>query len=145
MKILKRNIRTNQQFKFNVLLLIFSILLLITSIFSKGVDFKFEKEKANSCSIHVNQSNLHNKLLQVSRTNHEYNFLFIFFSPEVSETNDDNQNEKKVIESGYPLFLLPSFNYKTLISSFANFSLSFQKLINIPFFLLHQSWKIPSA
>ena len=145
MKILKRNIRTNQQFKFNVLLLIFSILLLITSIFSKGVDFKFEKEKANSCSIHVNQSNLHNKLLQVSRTNHEYNFLLIFFSPEVSETNDDNQNEKKVIESGYPLFLLPSFNYKTLISSFANFSLCFQKLINIPFFLLHQSWKIPSA
>jgi len=145
MKILKRNIRTNQQFKFNVLLLIFSILLLITSIFSKGVDFKFEKEKANSCSIHVNQSNLHNKLLQVSRTNHEYNFLLIFFSPEVSETNDDNQKEKKVIESGYPLFLLPSFNYKTLISSFANFSLSFQKLINIPFFLLHQSWKIPSA
>jgi len=145
MKVLKRNIRTNQHFKFNELLLIFNILLLITSIFSKGTDFKFEKEKVNSCSVHVNQSNLQNKLFQVSRTNHEYNFLLIFFSPEVSETNDDDQNEKKVIESGTPLFLLPSTKYNTLISSFANFSLSFQKLINIPFFLLHQSWKIPSA
>jgi len=145
MKILKRNIRTNQQFKFNELLLIFNILLLITSIFSKGIDFKFEKEKANSCNIHVNQSNIQNKLFQVSSTNHEYKFLLIFFSPEVSETNDDDQNEKKVIESGTPLFLLPSLKYNTLISSFANFSLSLQKRINIPFFLLHHSWKIPFA
>jgi hypothetical protein len=145
MKILKRNIRTNQHFKFNELLLIFNILLLITSIFSKGTDFKFEKEKVNSCSVHVNQSNLQNKLFQVSRINHESNLLLLFISAEVSETNDDDQHEKKVIESGSPLFLLPSFNHSTLISSFANFSLSLQKRINIPFFLLHQSWKIPFA
>jgi hypothetical protein len=145
MEILKINIKINRQFKFIELLLIFNILLLITSIFSKGTDFKFEKEKVNSCSVHVNQSNLQNKLFQVSRTNHEYNLLLLFISAEVSETNDDDQNDKKVIESGTPLFLLPSFNYSKSISSFANFSLSLQKRINIPLFLLHQSWKIPSA
>lgn len=145
MEILKKNIRTNRQFKFIELLLIFNILLLITSIFSKGIDFKFEKQKVNSCSIHVNQSNIQNKLFQVSRVNHESNLLLLFISAEVSETNDDDQNEKKVIESGTSLFLLPSFNYSKSISSFANFSLSLQKRINIPFFLLHQSWKIPFA
>jgi competence protein ComGC len=143
MEILKKNIRTNRQFKFIELLLIFNIFLLITSIFSKGIDFKSEKEK--SCSIHINQNNLQNKVFQVSRINHESNLLLLFISAEVSETNDDDQNEKKVIESGTPLFLLPSFNYSKSISSFANFSLSLKKRINIPLFLLHQSWKIPSA
>ena len=143
MGILKRNIRVSGQFKFNELLLIFNNLLLIISIFLKGIDFKFEKE--NIDSFHVNQSNLQNKVFQVSRTNHECNLLLLFISAEETETNDDDHNEKKVIESGTPLFLLPSFNHSILISSFANFSLSLQRRINIPFFLLHQSWKIPSA
>lgn len=145
MKVLKRNIRTNQHFKFNELLLIFNILLLITSIFSKGTDFKFEKEKVNSCSVHVNQSNLQNKVFQVSRINHESNLLLLFISAEETETNDDDHNEKKVIEDDTSYFSQSTFNHSILISSFANFSLSLQKRIHIPFFLLHQSWKIPSA
>jgi hypothetical protein len=145
MEILKRNIRVDKQFKFNKLLLIFNVLLLIISIFPIGIDLTFEKEKVNIDGSYLNQINPQNKVFQVSRINHESNLLLLFISAEETETNDDDHNEKKVIEDDTSYFSQSTFNHSILICSFANFSLSLQKRIHIPFFLLHQSWKIPSA
>lgn len=137
MKISNRNIKLRLPFK---ILWIFCGLFMLTSILVKGSNSNSEKEEKISATFNANQENSNKSFFQDSRPTIPYNFLSIFSSIEESEPTDESTEEN--IESDFPLHL-PAFNHNFLKSSFASFNLSFQKRINIPFFLLHHSWKIP--
>ncbi len=141
MKVLNRNIKINGQFKFYELLCIFYILFSMNSLFVDGSDFRVEKENTNTCLTKVNQNDTHKKFFQATGVNLHHNFLLIFNSEEKFEPSDET-SEEKISEREFPLFTISSFNYNTLLSSFANFSLSLQRRITIPFYLLHHSLKI---
>ncbi len=138
MKILNRNIKISQPLQ---LLWIFCGLFLLTSIFVKGSNSTSEKEEITSATFKVNQHNNNNSFFQDWRSTLPYDFLSLFSAVEESEPTDESTGEETV-ESDFSLHL-PSFNHNFLKSSFANFNLSFQRRITIPFFLLHHSWKIP--
>ncbi len=138
MKTLNRNIKISQPFQ---LLWVFCGLFLITSIFLKSSSFYSEKEEVKTSSFKVNQQHTNNSFFQDWESDLPYGFLSIFSSVEESEPTDESTGEE-TIESDFPSNT-SSFNHSFLKSSFANFNLSFQKRINIPFFLLHHSWKIP--
>jgi hypothetical protein len=138
MKISNRNIKLRLPFK---ILWIFCGLFMLTSILVKGSNSNPEKQEKTSATFKVNQHHNNNSFFQDWRSTLPYNFLSIFSSAEESEPTDENTGEE-TDETDFPLHL-PAFNHNFLKSSFANFNLSFQKRINIPFFLLHHSWKIP--
>ena len=139
MKILNRNIKISQPFQ---LLWIACGLFFITSIFVKGGNYNSENEKISSSFFKANQQTSQNNFFQDWRSPLQNNLLSIFFSEEESEPTDES-TEDKSIESDFSLYI-PFLKYNFLKSSFANFNLSLQKRITIPFFLLHHSWKIPS-
>jgi len=138
MKISNRNIKISQPVQ---LFWIFCGLFLLTSIFVKGSNYNFEKEKITSSFFKGNLHNTNNTVFQDWRSNLPNDFLYLFSSVEETEPTDENTKED-TIENDFPLHL-PSFNHNFLKSSFASFNLSFQRRITIPFFLLHHSWKIP--
>ena len=138
MKILNRNSRISQPFR---LFGMVCSLFLITSIFVKGSSSNAENEKTNSSFFKAYQENNQNIIFQDWESTLPYDFLSILSAEEEVDPTDES-TEEDVVENGFPLYI-SRFNYSLLESSFINFSLSLQKRITIPFFLLHHSWKIP--
>ncbi len=138
MKILNRNIRLSQPF------LLFGMvcgLFLITSIFVKGSSSNAENEKLSISFIKANQLNAQNIIFQDWESTTPCDFLSILSVEEEVDPTDESTDDDTT-ESAFPLHIF-YLNYNFLESSFINFSLSLQKRITIPFFLLHHSWKIP--
>jgi len=116
---------------------------LISAALIKGDNFNSDNERINSSFFSSNQESSLNKFFQESGATLPDNLLLIFSSIEESEPTDES-GEEDAIEGHFPLHIL-SFNHNFLKCSFVSFSLSFQKRITIPFFLLHHSLKIPFA
>ena len=138
MKILTRNIRLSQLFR------LFGMvcgLFLVTSIFVKGSSSNTENERLNISFIKANQLTSQSVIFQDWESTIPCDLLSVLSAEEEVDPTDESTGDDTT-EGVFPLHI-SYFNYNFLESSFVNFSLSLQKRITIPFFLLHHSWKIP--
>lgn len=136
MNLSNTNIKISQRFRFYESSWVFCVLLLTISILStKGVNTFFTI---------TSQYNADNAFIQASKRAHQSTFLFAFELVEEVETSDENI-KGHTTEGAYLLYTSTYFSHPILKSSFANFTLSLQKRISIPLFLLHHSWRIPSV
>lgn len=139
MKLLNKNTKIIQAFKFNELLWIFCVLFSTAFVIFGKTNVKFETQQVSFGST-VNKSYTHYNLGTTCPTNPLSAFDFI----EESETTDDN-NEDDIIEGHYSQNTLTFFTYNNAKNSSVSGRLSFSKRVFIPLFLLHHSWKIPVA
>ncbi len=139
MNIKHKNIKINKAFKSNEWLWVLCVLFSTATVFLGNADFKFEKQQ-DSLSLTAHKSLSHQSLKATHATNPLSDFEFI----EISEISDEN-NEDDFTEGDCLPNILTFSNYGFSKNSSTYFGLYLHKRVFIPLFLLHHSWKIPSA
>ncbi len=134
-----KNIKISQAFKSFEWLWIFCVLFSTATIFLGNTDSKFEKQHDNfGITASSNHSNQNLKATHAANPLSDFEFI------EISEISDEN-NEDDTTEGDYRPNTLTFFNYEFSKNSSANCRLYLHKRVFISLFLLHHSWKIPSA